>query len=312
MKSFKVVLLSAACATMFAACNNSAPKADLNNDIDSLSYAMGLAQSQGLRQQLTQGGAIDTAYIDEFIKGLNEGSKVGDDKKKFAYYAGLSVGMGLGSQGLKQMEFMCFGSDSTKHLSMEQFMAGFSTGVAGKKGVFTAEEAMKIADEKMRSLKAASALKEFGANKKAGEAFLKANKSKPGVKTLPSGVQYKELKAGSGKPIGDSTWTVTFSYEGKTIDGKVFDSSNRNGKEEPMTTQAFQNIPGFSEALCKMPVGATWEIYIPQELAYREQQAGNIKPFSALIFKVTLLKAEPTAQPKQPAQLAAPTAKKVQ
>ncbi|MGI6223835.1 MAG: FKBP-type peptidyl-prolyl cis-trans isomerase N-terminal domain-containing protein [Prevotella sp.] len=301
MKLIKFAAIVAICGATFASCNNSAPKSNLKNGVDSLSYAMGLAQSQSLRMQLQEGSAIDTAYIDEFIKGLNEGSKVGKDKKKFAYIAGLSVGMGISTQGLQQMNSMCFGTDTTQSISLNNFMAGFSAGIKGSKTAFTVEEAQQIAQQKINELKAKSAMKQYGSNKVAGEKFLAANKKKPGVVTLPSGVQYKVLKAGTGKTIADSTWRVTFTYEGRTIDGKVFDSSNRGGKENPVTTQAFQNIPGFSEALCHMPIGSTWEIYIPQELAYQANAAGEIKPFSALIFKVTLLKAEPTGS-KQPAK----------
>ena len=297
MNSLKSLALVAVGATMFVACNNSTPKESLKDDIDSLSYAMGLAQSQNMRMQIVEGGAIDTAYIDEFVKGMNEGAKVGNDKKKFAYYAGLSVGMGISSQGEKQMNYMIFGNDSTKSISMKNFMAGFTAGVKGTKAAFTMEQAQEIAQTKMAAIKAKSAMKEFGPNKIAGEKFLAANKKKPGVVTLPSGVQYKVLKAGTGKVIADSTWRVTFTYEGRTIDGKVFDSSNRNGQENPVTVQAFQNIPGFVDVLKHMPVGSTWECYIPQQLAYQANQAGAVKPFSTLIFKVTLLKAEPANVP---------------
>ena len=299
MKLVKVAAIVAICGATFASCNNSAPKSDLKNGIDSLSYAMGLAQSQNLRMQIKEGNAIDTAYIDEFIKGLNEGAKVGKDKKKFAYIAGLSVGMGISTQGLQLMNSMCFGNDTTQTISLKSFMSGFSAGIKGGKTAFTVEEAQNIAQQKVNELKAKSAIKLYGANKAAGEKFLAANKKKPGVVTLPSGVQYKVIKAGNGKTIADSTWRVTFTYEGRTIDGKVFDSSNRGGKENPVTTQAFQNIPGFADALKHMPVGSTWEIYIPQQLGYQANQAGEIKPFSALVFKVTLIKAEPAEQ--QPA-----------
>ena len=104
------------------------------------------------------------------------------------------------------------------------------------------------------------------------------------MKVLPSGVQYKVIKEGSGEIPADSSMVVV-NYEGKTIDGKVFDSSY--GKE-PVTFPANRVIKGWTEALVHMPVGSTWEVYIPQELAYGERQAGQIKPFSALIFKIEL------------------------
>ena len=168
MKLVKVAAIVAICGATFASCNNSAPKSDLKNGIDSLSYAMGLAQSQNLRMQIKEGNAIDTAYIDEFIKGLNEGAKVGKDKKKFAYIAGLSVGMGISTQGLQQMNSMCFGNDTTQTISLKSFMSGFSAGIKGGKTAFTVEEAQNIAQQKVNELKAKSAIKLYGANKAAG------------------------------------------------------------------------------------------------------------------------------------------------
>ena len=296
MKKLFFGALVACAAATFVGCGNSTPKADLKTDVDTMSYAMGMSQTQGLKEFMVERMGVDTAYMDDFIKGLNDGANAGDDKKKAAYYAGIQIGQQISNQMVKGINHEVFGEDSTKSISLKNFMAGFITGTTGKKGLMTVEQAAQIAQAKMMAIKAKNMEKEYGPNKVAGEKFLAANKKKPGVVTLPSGVQYKVLKAGNGKTIADSTWSVTFTYEGRTIDGKVFDSSNRGGKETPVTSQAYQNIPGFAEALRHMPVGSTWEIYIPQQLAYQANQAGDIKPFSALIFKVTLLKAEPAGK----------------
>ena len=129
--------------------------------------------------------------------------------------------------------------------------------------------------------------KQYGANKAAGEKFLKENAKKPGVITMPSGLQYKVIKVGNG-PMPKDTSTVVVNYEGKTIDGKVFDSSYT--KKEPVTMRVNQVISGWTEALLRMPEGSSWELYIPQNLAYGEREAGQIKPFSTLVFKIELLK----------------------
>ena len=129
--------------------------------------------------------------------------------------------------------------------------------------------------------------KQYGPNKAAGEKFLKENAKKPGVVTMPSGLQYKVIKVGNG-PMPKDTSTVVVNYEGKTIDGKVFDSSYE--KKEPVTMRVNQVIPGWTEALLRMPEGSAWEVYIPQNLAYGEREAGQIKPFSTLIFKIELVK----------------------
>jgi FKBP-type peptidyl-prolyl cis-trans isomerase len=124
-------------------------------------------------------------------------------------------------------------------------------------------------------------------NIKAGEEFLAANKNKAGVVTLPDGLQYEILKAGTGpKPKAEDE--VKCHYHGTTIDGVVFDSSVERG--EPANFPVNRVIPGWTEALQLMPVGSKWKLYIPAALAYGERGAGkDIKPNSALIFEVELL-----------------------
>jgi len=124
-------------------------------------------------------------------------------------------------------------------------------------------------------------------NLKAGEEFLASNKAKSGVVTLPSGLQYEIIKAGSGsKPKPEDQ--VKCHYHGTTIDGKVFDSSVDRG--EPAVFPVNRVIPGWTEALQLMPVGSKWKLFIPSALAYGEQGAGqDIKPNSTLIFEVELL-----------------------
>ena len=119
------------------------------------------------------------------------------------------------------------------------------------------------------------------------DAFLKTNKIKPGVKTLADGLQYKILKQGTGKKPSLND-TVVVHYEGKLIDGTEFDSSYKRG--EPATFPVSGVIAGWTEALQLMPVGSTWELYIPASLAYGENGAPPaIGPNEALIFKVNLI-----------------------
>lgn len=275
-------------AATFSACgNSSAPKADLRTDVDSMSYAIGLLQSQYVHQAIQQGQVIDTTYIDEFVKGINEGANAGDDKKKAAYIMGLQVGQQISSQLIKGVNHEVFGDDSTKTISLKNLLSGFITGATGKKGLMTPESANQIAQTKMEQIKSSTMEKQYGENRKAGEKFLAANKKKPGVVTLPSGLQYKVIKEGKGAIPTDTT-TVKVQYEGRTIDGKVFESSYKNNG--PLTMVPSQMIPGWTQALTRMPEGSVWEVYIPQELGYKDRQAGQIKPFSALIFKIELVK----------------------
>jgi len=138
----------------------------------------------------------------------------------------------------------------------------------------------------MSYMQKAKAEKSAG-NKKIGEAFLAANKNKPGIVTLPSGLQYQILKAGTG-PKPSATDTVKCHYHGTLIDGRVFDSSVDRG--EPIELTVNRVIPGWTEALQLMPVGSKWKLFIPSNLAYGDQQAGPlIAPGSTLIFEVELL-----------------------
>ena len=290
MKKFTFAAVAAVSAVMMFACGNGTPKANLKSDVDTVSYAIGMAQTQGLKDYLVGRLGIDTTYMDDFIKGLNEGANAGDDKKKAAYYAGIQIGQQISNQMVRGINHELFGDDSTKTISLKNFMAGFVAGTTGKGGLMTVDSAQQVAQEMMRAIKAKSMEKEFGPNKEAGEKYLAANAKKEGVKVFEDGVQYKVIKEGTGA-LPKDTSLVKVHYEGKTIDGKVFDSSYERGK--PAEFRANQVIKGWTEALVHMPAGSIWEVYIPQELAYGERQQGaDIKPFSALIFKIELLEVD--------------------
>ena len=165
----------------------------------------------------------------------------------------------------------------------------------------TIDVARTTAETKLREIKAAEMEKQYGDYKKQNEKFLADNAKKEGVVTLPSGLQYKVITEGKGATPTE-TATVKVNYEGKTIDGKVFDSNAKSGK--PVEMRANQVIKGWTEALTHMPVGSKWEVYIPQALAYGERAQGEaIKPFSTLIFTIELVEA---TENNTPAVAAAP------
>ena len=290
MKKVTIVAAMAIVAAAFTSCGNPTPKANLKSDLDSMSYAMGMAQTQGLKDYLVQRLGVDTAYMADFIKGLNEGANSGDDKKRAAYYAGIQIGQQVGDQMIKGINHELFGEDSTMTISKKNFMAGFVAATTGKKGLMTVDSAQLVAESLMRSIKAKQMEKTYGPNKEAGEKFLAENAKKEGVKTLPSGVQYKVIKEGSGQIPADTSM-VKVHYEGRTLDGNVFDSSYK--RNAPIDLRANQVIKGWTDALVHMPAGSTWEVYIPQELAYGEREQREIKPFSMLIFKIELLEVDP-------------------
>ena len=286
MKKLTFMAVMAIAAATISSCGNGTPKADLRSDVDTVSYAIGMAQTQGLKDYLVGHLGVDTAYIGEFIKGLNEGANAGDNKKQAAYYAGIQIGQQISNQMKPGINHELFGDDSTKTISMKNFMAGFVSGTTGKEGLMTMEQAQETAQRLMKDIKARELEKTYGENKLAGEKFLADNAKKEGVKVLESGVQYKVIKEGTGKIPADTSM-VKVHYEGRTLDGNVFDSSYK--RNSPIDLRANQVIKGWTDALVHMPAGSVWEVYIPQDLAYGDREQAQIKPFSMLIFKIELL-----------------------
>jgi FKBP-type peptidyl-prolyl cis-trans isomerase FklB len=277
----------AAAAVMAASCSGNAPKASLGNDVDSLSYCIGLSQSQGLKQYLAYQG-IDTTdvCIEEFIKGLKDGASSDEDKKQAAYIMGLQIGQNVSKQMLPGLNNQVFGEDSTQTMSLNNILAGLAAGVKGDTTIMSTSRAQELAQIKMDEIKNANMEKQFGPNRKAGEEFMAKIAKSDSVKSLGNGIYYKVITEGKGEiPAADAR--VKVNYEGKTIDGNIFDSSYQ--RNEPTTLYANQVIPGWREALSHMPVGSKWILYIPQDQAYGNRQTGPIKPFSALIFTVELL-----------------------
>ena len=290
MKKLIFVAAMAIATAAFTGCGNSTPKASLKSDVDTMSYAIGMAQTQGLKEYLVGSLGVDTAYMADFIKGLNEGANAGDNKKKAAYYAGIQIGQQISTRMIKGINHEVFGDDSTKTISMKNFMAGFISGTTGKGGLMTVDSAQVVAQALMQTIKAKEMEKTYCPNKEAGEKFLAANAKKDGVKTLPSGVQYKVIKEGTGAIPADTS-LVKVHYEGRLLNDSIFDSSYKRG--EPINLRCNQTIKGWTDAMVHMPAGSVWEVYIPQELAYGEREQGIIKPFSMLIFKIELLEVNP-------------------
>ncbi|MGP1537171.1 FKBP-type peptidyl-prolyl cis-trans isomerase [Bacteroides heparinolyticus] len=278
-------LMALAVAAGLASCTAQSPKANLKTDLDSLSYAIGMARTEGLDQYLAQQG-IDSTQMADFLKGFNEGAtKIA--KKDAAYMAGLQVGQMVSKQWVEGFNQQIFGGDSTKTISRENLLAGFVAGVVGKGGAMDMAKAQEYMNTQMEAIKEKATAEKYAENKAAGEKFLAENKGKEGVVTTPSGLQYKIINKGNGAIPADTS-KVKVNYKGTLIDGTEFESSYK--RNEPATFLANRVIKGWTEALTMMPVGSKWELYIPYDLAYGSRETGGqIKPFSTLIFELELL-----------------------
>ena len=189
---------------------------------------------------------------------------------KVSYALGLSIGNNFENSGIKDLQ-------------VEDFVKGLTDVLSGNQPAITYDEAKEVINDYFMKLQK----ERFEINKKAGEEFLNINRHKAGVVELPSGLQYEVLKNGTGaKPTANDK--VKFHYHGTLINDTVFDSSVQRG--EPAVFGVSQVIPGWVEALQLMPVGSKWRLFIPSNLAYGENGAGNlIEPNSTLIFDVELL-----------------------
>jgi FKBP-type peptidyl-prolyl cis-trans isomerase FklB len=287
MKKISVVA-AAFMALVMGSCSNGTPKAELKSDVDSLCYAIGMANSQGLKDYLVMRMGVDTTYLNEFIKGLNEGANAGDNKKMQAYFAGVQIGQQLSVQMVPGLNQELFGADSSLYVGQNNFVAGFVAGTIEDTAVMTMEDANLYAEKNMRQIKARQMEAQYGENKKAGEAFMAEIAKKEGVKQLEeSGVYYEVITEGKGQIPADTSF-VKVKYEGTLIDGTVFDGNL--DAEKPMTFRCNQVIPGWTMALTHMPAGSKWKVYIPQEMAYGEREAGAvIKPYSTLVFIIDLV-----------------------
>lgn len=199
-----------------------------------------------------------------------------NDTDKLSYSIGVDLGKGFKNQNID--------------INVNTLVLGLSDAINEKTLLLSDEQRQDIISSFQKTLMAkrnAEFMKKSEENKVKGEEFLNQNKTKAGVITLPSGLQYKVITEGKGvKPRKDDT--VTVDYTGTLISGEVFDSSEKTGK--PATFKVSQVISGWTEALQLMPAGSTWEVYIPPALAYGPRSVGAaIGPNETLVFKIHLI-----------------------
>ena len=264
-------------------CTNNA-NVNVVTSADSLAYAAGVINTEGLIDHVTNRLNIDSAYIPELLDGIKE-AFASDSPAEEAKSLGRQLGSQIKNQILPYMNETIYpgGGDS---LNADIFLNAFISTLEEKETLMDVPTATSYFQTESEKVRNANMSAKYADNKIAGEAFLEANKAVAGVQVTESGLQYKVEKMGKGKKPS-ATDKVKVHYHGTLIDGTVFDSSVERG--EPIVFGLNQVIQGWTEGVQLMPVGSKFTFYIPYELAYGDRETGVIKPYSALVFEVELL-----------------------
>jgi len=290
MKTKLFAVLTITASIMFASCGTGQLKVKkLKTEIDSLSYALGAARSEGFAQYLQFQLGIDSTYFNDIIKGLMKGYSINaENKKKYANLVGLQIGHNIGSM-YDDLNQQLFQGDSTSKLDRNNFIAGFVSSSFNKNvlmDMMTANEYVGVFQTRQSERMAEANKANYKEQIELNENFLAENKKRAGVITTESGLQYEVIKMGNG-PKPTTANTVRVHYTGTLIDGTEFDSSVSRG--QPAEFGVPNVIQGWVEALQLMPVGSKFKLFIPENLAYGANSGGAIPPYSTLIFEVELL-----------------------
>lgn len=244
---------------------------------DSASYAMGVLQAPSLMQYLQQREGVDSAYIGEALSALSANLTEEQTNRIIAFATGLKIAK-MNESMKSDLNRQLTGKADTTFLNLNLMNQALTDAGTGKAGMLTAEQAMALMERQEKFVTEGMRLE--------GEKWLDENAQKEGVVTTASGLQYKVLTQGEGKKATADNM-VEVHYEGRLLDGTIFDSSYQRG--QTASFKPTQVIKGWTEALQMMPEGSTWELYIPYNLAYGERGNRNIPPYSTLIFKVQVI-----------------------
>lgn len=239
------------------------------------SYAAGVAQSASLAQFLAQRSGVDSAHIKDFVEGLSKEVSADEAAKLRALLASIDIKKQM-PQIVQSMNQQATGKGDTTYVDAAIFLKGLTEGLL-KTNTLSADSATKIEQQQYDYY--AQQLKTLSAD------FLKNYAKQKGVKSTASGLLYKVIKEGDGAMPTDTS-EVEVNYEGKLVDGTVFDSSYKRG--QTATFAVNQVIKGWSEAVKLMKVGAEYEVCLPYDIAYGERGTRGIPPYSTLIFKIEL------------------------
>lgn len=255
----------------------------LKDGSDTLSYLAGMYMTEGLIPYIQQLG-VDTAYMAEFVDGFKKAVSDMTPQQK-AYITGMKIADQVRDGMLPRMQKDLAGAPDS--LISDVLFRGFVDAVTNDSTVISQKKAVEAFKVKQAWNKTEREERLYGPNRDAGRHYLDSLKADSTIIRTESGLMYKVLTQGEGE-VPQRTDKVLVNYEGRLVDGTVFDASAKHG-DKPASFRADQVISGWTEALTRMPVGSKWQLYIPYELAYGSRNMGNIKPFSALIFDVELV-----------------------
>lgn len=246
-------------------------------DAKTFSYAMGVYQAEGLRNFIQQREGIDSTLYPMFLQGLNSTMSENERKELYAMVSGMRISEQLEQQMIPAFNKQAVGKADSTYCDVAIMKQAITEGLL-RRAAFSGDSAQRVVDAQFEY--------QTQMLKNLNQQYLVDNGKRKGVITTPSGLQYEVLTKGTGALPTDSS-EVEVHYEGKLIDGTKFDSSYDRGKTATFGVQKV--IKGWTEGLQLMPVGSTYMLYIPYQLAYGERGNRNIPPFSTLVFKVELV-----------------------
>ena len=279
MKKLNVLMAVMAVAVLASCGGTGTGKVKMNDVKDTISYSIGMGRAIRVYKDQLSYDMIDSVTMKAFVKGFMEAAKNPEDKAKLAYALGFEIGCQEMTQAYVGLSSNLFGSG--EEFNRDNYIAGFCDAMLDNWSVMTFEEADETSNRLYESLISA----QFNKVRDESNAFLEAKAKEEKVVKTESGLMYEVIKLGDGGPKPTATSDVEVRYRGELIDGTVFDESTT-----PISLNLAGVIKGWTEGLQLMSVGDKYRFYIPSELGYGEQGAGNdIKPGAALVFEVELV-----------------------
>lgn len=279
MKKLNVLMAVMAVAVLASCGGTGTGKVKMNDVKDTISYSIGMGRAIRVYKDQLSYDMIDSVTMKAFVKGFMEAAKNPEDKAKLAYALGFEIGCQEMTQAYVGLSSNLFGSG--EEFNRDNYIAGFCDAMLDNWSVMTFEEADETSNRLYESLISA----QFNKVRDESNAFLEAKAKEEKVVKTESGLMYEVIKLGDGGPKPTATSDVEVRYRGELIDGTVFDESTT-----PISLNLAGVIKGWTEGLQLMSVGDKYRFYIPSELGYGEQGAGNdIKPGAALVFEDELV-----------------------